>query len=238
MELFDQGYGYIIYEVDIFSGNTGSTVNLPEIHDAAHIYINGEYQKSIFRHDDDKTFDINEKGYHKVQIVVENLGRVNYGLNMWDHKGLVGDIWIIDKETTHRKFVNSFTTHCLPLDTLPDKFNGKAEKDAPAFYKYEFDAEKATDTLLHFEGFFRGNVFVNGFNLGRHWTTSIDENYLYLPAPLIREGKNEIVIFDVLATDNDKKVMLVNDFGVMESKEKAETDAKNVAGIGEVTAAN
>ena len=154
------------------------------------------------------------------------------------HKGLVGDIWIIDKETTHRKFVNSFTTYCLPLDTLPDKFNGKAEKDAPAFYKYEFDAEKATDTLLHCEGFFRGNVFVNGFNLGRHWTTSIDENYLYLPAPLIREGKNEIVIFDVLATDNDKKVMLVNDCGVMESKEKAETDAKNVAGIGEVTAAN
>ena len=237
MELLDQAYGYIVYEVDIFSGNTGSTVNLPEIHDAAHIYINGEYQKSIFRHDDEKSFDINEKGYHKVQILVENLGRVNYGLNMWDHKGLVGDVWIIDKETGHRKYVNGFTEYSLPLDKLPESFGGKAEVNAPAFYKYEFTAEKAMDTLLHVEGFFRGNVFVNGFNLGRHWTTSLDENYLYLPAPLVSEGKNEIVVFDVLATDNDKKVMLVKDFGVMDKKENSETDGKNLAGIGEVTVA-
>ena len=156
---------------------------------------------------------------------------------MWDHKGLVGDVWIIDKETGHRKYVNGFTEYSLPLDKLPESFGGKAEVNAPAFYKYEFTAEKAMDTLLHVEGFFRGNVFVNGFNLGRHWTTSLDENYLYLPAPLVSEGKNEIVVFDVLATDNDKKVMLVKDFGVMDKKENSETDGKNLAGIGEVTVA-
>lgn len=208
MEYFDQGYGYIIYETEIFAADKGTTVNLPEIHDAAHIYINGKYLKSIFRHDDEKSFDLDVKGYHKLQIVVENLGRVNYGMNMLDHKGLVGNIWIIDKELTHRRFINGFKVYSLPLDTLPERFNGKAEVNAPAFYKYEFEAENPQDTIVHFEGFFRGNVFVNGFNLGRHWTTELDENYLFLPAPLIKKGKNEIVIFDILATDGKKKVSI------------------------------
>lgn len=208
MEYYDQGYGYIVYETELCVGNAGTTVNLPEIHDAAHIYVNGKYLKSIFRHDDEKSFDIDIKGYHKLQILVENLGRVNYGLNMLDHKGLVGDIWIIDKELTHRKFINGFKVYSLPLDTLPCEFNGKAEINTPAFYKYEFNAENPQDTIVHFEGFFRGNVFVNGFNLGRHWTTELDENYLFLPAPLIKQGKNEIIVFDVLATENEKKISL------------------------------
>ncbi|MBO7217314.1 MAG: beta-galactosidase, partial [Clostridia bacterium] len=152
MEYYDQGYGYIIYETDIFSGNNGTTVNLPEIHDAAHIYLNGKYFKSIFRHDDDKSFDIDNKGYNKLQILFENLGTVNYCLKLMDHKGLVGDVWIIDKEITHRKYINGFKVYSLPLDILPENFNGKAEINAPAFYKYEFNAEKTQDTLVHFEG--------------------------------------------------------------------------------------
>ncbi len=208
MECYDQGYGYIIYETELAVGNKGTTVNLPEVHDAAHIYVNGEYLKSFFRHDDDRSFDIDEKGRHKVQIVVENLGRVNYGLNLADRKGLVGDIWIIDKELNHRKYIHGFKVYSLPLDTLPTDFGGKAEANTPAFYKYEFDASEPKDTLVHFEGFFRGNVFINGFNLGRHWATAIDENYLFLPSPLIKTGKNEIIIFDVLATKDEKKVSL------------------------------
>ena len=208
MEYYDQGYGYIIYETELYSWNMGSVITLPEIHDVAHVYLNGEYLKSFFRHDDDKTFEIPTKGYNKLQIVVENLGRVNYGLNLADKKGLVGDMFLTDKEINHRKYFHGFKVYSLPLETLPEKFCGSAKLNTPAFYKYEFNAEKLMDTIVSFEGFTRGNVFINGFNLGRHWTTAIDENRLFLPAPLIKEGKNEIIVFDVLATDKEKKIEL------------------------------
>lgn len=208
MEAYDQAYGCIIYETDFFAGNQGSEVALPEVHDVAHIYVNGEYVKSIFRDEDEKSFDVETPGWNKIQILVENLGRVNYGMNLADKKGLVGDIIVTDKELNHRKYIHGFKVYSLPLDTLPEKYEGKAEKNAPAFYKFTFTAENPQDTLIRFEGFFRGFAFINGFNLGRHWTTEIDDNKLFIPAPLIRAGENEIVVFDVLATDNEKKITL------------------------------
>jgi beta-galactosidase len=49
---------------------------------------------------------------------------------------------------------------------------------------------------------------INGFNLGRHWTIEHSDNRLYIPAPLLREGENTIVVFDVLANEKEKSVFL------------------------------
>ena len=91
---------------------------------------------------------------------------------------------------------------------LPTKFDSKVKVNEPALYQYEINVDKKADTILRLDGFTRGVAFVNGFNLGRHWTIEHTENKLYIPAPLLNEGKNEIVIFDVLATDKEKKVVL------------------------------
>ena len=56
------------------------------------------------------------------------------------------------------------------------------------------------------EGFTRGVAFINGFNLGRHWDIENSDNKLFIPAPLIKEGKNQIVVFDVLHKDCPKKL--------------------------------
>lgn len=86
----------------------------------------------------------------------------------------------------------------LPLD---EKQIGSIDFDcgysdnSPAFYRFEFTADEACDTFLDTEGFGKGCAFINGFNLGRFWEIE-PQKRLYIPAPLIRKGKNVIVLFE------------------------------------------
>jgi len=206
MEACDQGYGYIVYETEFFVSHAGAKLLFPEIHDIAHIYIDGEYKKTLKRHDEDKSFLIENGGMKKLSVLVENMGRVNYGVRLKDRKGLVGDINLHDLE--YNVFMKPFgyDIYSVELDTLPENYCDEPMINAPAFYKYVLHAESARDTVMHLEGFTRGVAFINGFNLGRHWTVENSPNKLFIPAPLIKEGENEIVIFDVLATGDEKKI--------------------------------
>jgi beta-galactosidase len=136
------------------------------------------------------------------------MGRLNFGARLIDRKGLVGDIVVHDYEYDAKPKAFGFDIYSIELDILPDSYCDTAVKNAPAFYKYEFEAEETADTILHLKGFTRGVAFINGFNLGRHWTIKNSPNMLFIPAPLLRKGKNEIVVFDVLATDCEKKLHL------------------------------
>ena len=49
------------------------------------------------------------------------------------------------------------------------------------------------------KGWNKGHVYVNGFNLGRYWTVG-PQLTLYCPGPLLKEGENEIVAFEILET--------------------------------------
>ena len=89
-----------------------------------------------------------------------------------------------------------FTVYKLPLETLPEKYMGKAEKNVPAFYKYELNVDKISDTVMHFKGFTRGVAFINGFNLGRYYNSAGPQKTLYVPAPILKTGLNEIIVFE------------------------------------------
>lgn len=208
MEFFDQGYGYIAYETTAELSND-SEMTLPTVHDIAHVYIDGRYVKTVCRYSTEKSVFL-KVGTHRISVLVENLGRVNCGPKLEDRKGLIGDIIMRDmaKDVSYRYKLFGFKVYSLPIDTLPTKYDGKAVINEPAFYKYEFMAEKTGDTVLNFKGFTRGVAFINGFNLGRHWDTEGSENKLFIPAPLIRQGKNEIVVFDVLHRDAEKELIL------------------------------
>jgi len=41
----------------------------------------------------------------------------------------------------------------------------------------------------------KGVAFINGFNLGRYWSEG-PVQYLYIPAPLLKKGVNQIIIFE------------------------------------------
>lgn len=65
----------------------------------------------------------------------------------------------------------------------------------PGFYRFTWNVDEKGDTFLDFEGWGKGCVFVNGFNIGRFWEVG-PQKRLYIPAPLLRTGENEIIIFE------------------------------------------
>ena len=86
--------------------------------------------------------------------------------------------------------------YCLPMDNL-DKldFSRGYEEGLPAFYRFELDVQEKGDTFLELLGWGKGIVLVNGFNIGRYWEIG-PQKRLYIPAPLLRQGKNEIIVFE------------------------------------------
>ncbi|PAA91909.1 hypothetical protein BOX15_Mlig005754g2 [Macrostomum lignano] len=58
--------------------------------------------------------------------------------------------------------------------------------------------EPLADTYLDMSAWRKGVAFVNGFNLGRYWTEAGPQRTLYLPAPLLRRGDNEVIIFELI----------------------------------------
>lgn len=78
------------------------------------------------------------------------------------------------------------------------KFDGKKLAEGePAFYRTTFNLDKVGDTFLDMQdGWKKGVVWVNGRNLGRYWEIGAQQT-LYCPAPFMKKGENEIVIFEV-----------------------------------------
>lgn len=211
MEQCDQGFGYIIYEMNTEVYEHGGYIILPEFRDIAHIYVDGKYQKTLTSCKEGEKIELNESGKHTVFVVIEALGRLCQSVKPKDFKGLLGDSLVarIEEPVWHPQQVyTNYKIYNLPVDELPQKYDGKAKVNEPAFYKYEFTAETKEDTVLHLKGFTRGVAFINGFNLGRHWAFPDIDNKLYIPAPLLKEGKNEIVIFDILHKDEEKEIIL------------------------------
>jgi beta-galactosidase len=80
--------------------------------------------------------------------------------------------------------------------------SARTVKEEPFFYRGSLHIEDVLDikdTFLRLEGWTKGVAFVNGFNLGRYWNKGPQQT-LYVPAPLLRQGENEIIIFELHGT--------------------------------------
>ena len=59
------------------------------------------------------------------------------------------------------------------------------------------------DSFLATPGFSKGVAFVNGFNLGWYWPAVGPQLTLYVPGPLLKPGRNEVILLEVEAAPND-----------------------------------
>lgn len=126
-----------------------------------------------------------------LDILMENMGRVNFG-PMMEHqrKGIQDCVQI----NGHKHY--DWTMYPLPFDNI-DKldFDKGYTEGLPTFYKFEFEVNETGDTFLELDGWGKVCVFLNGFNLGRYWEIG-PQKRLYISAPLLKSGKNEIVVFE------------------------------------------
>lgn len=127
----------------------------------------------------------------KFDVLVENMGRVNFGPRMETQRKGIGRCVQINGHIH-----NDWDIYTLPLDNIDKLDFTKEYKDGtPAFYRFTFDVSEKGDTFLDFEGWGKGVAFINGFNLGRFWEIG-PQKRLYIPAPLLKDGENEIIIFE------------------------------------------
>ena len=74
-------------------------------------------------------------------------------------------------------------------------FGAEAPEEKSVFYKGTFAVDEAKDTFLKLQNFTKGFVTINDFNIGRYWEIGPQQT-LYVPASLLNEGENEIVVFE------------------------------------------
>lgn len=209
MEYFGQNFGLIYYETTLKGKYNASPMYVKNVHDFADVYFDGEKKTSIDR----TLYTIEGKttlkdvifkkkkgesspflmpalsGERKIGVLVDTMGRVNYGENMLDRKG-ISDIYL-----GIQRLMN-YDVWTLPLDNLDKlKYSSSVKKEEPVFLKGSFKTDSKADCFVHLDGFNRGCVYINGFNLGRFWKVGPQKS-LYIPGTLLKD-ENEIIVFNI-----------------------------------------
>ena len=134
-----------------------------------------------------------DKEGNALAVLVENMGRVNYGAKLKDAKGITQGIGF------GNNFVYHWKNYQLPLDDI-SKVEFKEGVDAfdgtPVFLKAEIEIDECCDTFVKLPTFKKGIIIVNNRVLSRHWEVG-PQRSAYLPAPFLKKGKNEIVVLEL-----------------------------------------
>jgi len=73
------------------------------------------------------------------------------------------------------------------------------------YYRGYFDLKKVGDTFLNLENWGKGQVYVNGYAVGRHWYIGPQQT-LYVPGCWLKKGKNEVIVLDVMGPRGEKTI--------------------------------
>ncbi|MEW1718169.1 glycoside hydrolase family 35 protein [Streptomyces sp. NPDC093109] len=131
----------------------------------------------------------------RLEVLAENLGRVNYGPGIGAHKGLLGPV-LVDRRT-----VQGWDSTPVALQEWSAAELTAALAAGPAtthtgFAVATLRVDTPADTFLALPGSGRGLVWVNGFLLGRYWEIG-PQITLYCPAPLLRPGENTVTVLEL-----------------------------------------
>ncbi len=208
-EEMDMGWGMMLYSTTLPDIPTQSVLTA-EIHDFAQVFINGEYIGKVDRVKNEKSLTLPpvKKG-QKLLILVEGMGRINFGRAIKDFKGIVGDVTISaevdNNEVTWKPREwwqcatdDSYETAVNTLRlTANSNINKPTEKSKRGYYRGYFTLKKVGDTFLNFETWGKGQVYVNGHAMGRIWSIGPQQT-LYVPGCWLKKGKNEVIVLDVV----------------------------------------
>ncbi len=193
MERLGQSYGYILYRTMLKTAGRMERLRLWQANDRAQVFLDGLPVATLYDREllEEKAVGLPFDCGAALDILVENMGRVNFGPMLeCQRKG-------IDKGVTvNGRWQQHWMQYPLSLDEIGAvDFSRGYRPGLPAFYRFVFRPDVLGDTFLDFDGWGKGCAFVNGTNIGRFWETG-PQKRLYIPAPLLREGENEIILFE------------------------------------------
>jgi beta-galactosidase len=191
MEDLDQAYGYILYRKRLKGPAEGDLV-LDELHDYAQVYLDGKLVGALDRRLAQTHLWLNVPAASaRLDILVENTGRINFNVILrGERKGITKQVTLAGEPLL------GWDIYSLPM-TEPSKLPfAHTSCEGPCFYRATVHVDAPADTFLDTSAFAKGVVWLNGLPLGRIWSIG-PQKTLYVPAPWLHRGEDEIVIFDV-----------------------------------------
>ncbi len=210
MEEYDQGFGSILYRTTLPELTNGGVLTVNDPHDYAQIFIDGKYIGKLDRRNGEKDLTIPScKRGAQLDILVEAMGRINFGRAIKDFKGITNNVtvkedrdgypficdlknWEIFNLNDNPEFYDSM--EYFPIETFSIGENGRLPIGV---YRGTFNVNKPSDTFLNFETWGKGLVYVNGHGIGRIWEIGPQQT-LYMPGCWLKEGENDIMVFDIV----------------------------------------
>ena len=202
MEEYGIGYGYIAYRTVLNRNYRDAKLSFESLGDRAQVLVNGKLQGIAYLNDSLEV-TVNAKKGDVLTILVENMGRANFGPKMMRKKGLPGRVLL------GGKIHFSWDVYPLPMTDLSGLSFGGDEAEAPAFYEGTFTVEEPADTFLRTDSFKKGFVVLNGFNLGRYWEVG-PQKTLYVPGSLLKKGENTLLLFESDGRKGEAEVEFVD----------------------------
>jgi beta-galactosidase len=192
MEAYDQGYGCILYRTKIPAGDA-AVLEAAAVHDFGYVFLDGRHIGVLDRRTSTARIRLPERAAEaRLDVLVEPMGRVNFGDEMFDRKGLIAPVKLGNAE------LKGWQIFKLPLDdkmVSGIKFRG-GKTPGPAFWRATVDiATPAADTFLDLRGWGKGVLWLNGHCLARFWNIGPSQT-AYVPGCWLHRGKNEIVLLD------------------------------------------
>jgi beta-galactosidase len=204
MEVYDQGYGCILYRTELTAGPAG-TLEAASIRDFGYVFLDGHPIGITDRRSGKFKVPVPARAKAAaLDILVEPMGRVNFGAEVHDRKGIHGPVTFTGTNANPAQLTN-WKVYSLPLDSnhlATLRFSREspaspAHSPSPAFYRGSFSLEKTGDSFLDLRSWGKGVVWINGRCLGRFWNIGPTQT-AYVPGPWLKPGRNEIIILDHL----------------------------------------
>ncbi len=203
MEYYGHGYGYIAYQTVLNRDYPSANLTFESLGDRAQVYVNDTLVGIVYINDK-MNVEFSAKEGDVLTVLCENMGRTNFGPKMMRKKGIAGRCLL------NNKIHFNWNTYPLPMDNV-DKvdYSRNDFNESSAFYRGYVEIDEAADTFVKLDNFKKGFVTVNGFNLGRYWEIGPQQT-LYLPASILKKGKNEIVVFESDGLKGEPVIELVD----------------------------
>ncbi|WP_460069481.1 glycoside hydrolase family 35 protein [Streptomyces sp. YKOK-I1] len=197
-DALDRRAGYVLYRTTVPAAGPGLLHFEGGVGDRAQVFVDGAPAGVLERERYDETLPIQvPRAGARLDVLVENMGRVNYGPRIGVPKGLLGPV------TLDGEALQGWDCHPLPVDDAspsaafaPATAPTSAE---PAFHRGTFEVAEPADTFLSLPGWTKGQAWINGFHLGRYWNRG-PQRTLYVPAPVLRPGTNDLVLLELHGT--------------------------------------
>ncbi|MER6582021.1 beta-galactosidase family protein [Nonomuraea sp. NPDC001023] len=184
-------HGLVLYRATVHGPRGPYELHVDGLADRAHLFVDGE-PVAVLERDRLTGVPVAVPGPSAVvELLVESMGRVNYGPRLGDRKGIVGGV------RHERQYVHDWEAVPIPLDDVSGLPWGRTgATTGPVFHRGTLTVAEPRDAYLALPGWTKGYVWVNGFCLGRYWDRG-PQRTLYLPWPLLRAGGNELVVLEL-----------------------------------------